>query len=212
MGEKFESLTWIYEAKRRLRKRMKAKRAALPKDERQARSARVVEQIEAMERFQRASVIHSFIPDEARNEVNLAPLLKKIVASKKLLAPVVQGGDLISVEIASLDDLEPNALGVLEPKSRTPSPLEAEIDLALVPLLAADRSGNRLGYGKGYYDRFFKRLNKPIFKLGVAFDLQIVRRVPTTADDVKLDAIATESGIIETHASPNARAQSCNGI
>lgn len=187
----------IYEEKKRLRKTMKAMRLAMSKEDWQERSERIVQNIEALEKFQSAKVIHAFISDEKRQEVNLIPLLERIISSqKKLLVPVVSGNELISVELASLNHLTRHAFGVLEPVERVPSALESQIDLVLVPLLAVDRNGNRLGYGKGYYDRFFKRLGPNTFKLGVAFEFQVLDKVPTTESDVRLDAIMTESGLI----------------
>ncbi len=187
----------IYEEKKRLRKAMKAERLALAKDDWQGRSARIVENVLALEKFQRARVVHAFIPDEHRNEVNLIPLLEWIISNqKKLLVPVVEGSELISVELTSFQHLEKNSFGVREPVMRVPSSLESKIDLVLVPLLAVDSKGNRLGYGKGYYDRFFKRLNSQAFKLGVAFEFQVLNHVPATESDVRLDAVMTESGMI----------------
>ncbi len=193
----------IYEEKKRLRKAMKAKRLGLAKDDWQRRSARIVQNILALEKFQHASVIHAFIPDENRHEVNLIPLLEWILSNqKKLLVPVVEGRDLISVELMSFNHLERNAFGVLEPIERVPSTLESKIDLVLVPLLAVDSKGNRLGYGKGYYDRCFKRLNSQAFKLGVAFEFQVLNHVPATESDVRLDGVVTESGIMGCNAQP----------
>lgn len=187
----------IYEEKKRLRKAMKALRSALPREVWQERSARIVQNIKMLEEFQSAKVIHAFISDEKRQEVNLIPLLKWIISSqKKLLVPVIERNGLISVELTSLNHLTPHTFGVLEPTERVPSLLEQEINLVLVPLLATDKHGNRLGYGKGYYDRFFKRLSPNTFKLGVAFEFQILDQVPTTKSDVRLDAIMTESGLI----------------
>ncbi|MFN3561718.1 MAG: 5-formyltetrahydrofolate cyclo-ligase [Chloroherpetonaceae bacterium] len=185
----------IYEEKKRLRKTMKALRSALPKEDWQERSARIVQNLKALEKFQSAKVIHAFISDEKRQEANLIPLLEWIISTpKKLLVPVIERNDLISVELASLNDLTPHTFGVLEPTERVPSLLEQEIDLVLVPLLAVDKRGNRLGYGKGYYDRFFKRLSPSTFKLGVAFEFQVLDEVPTTESDVRLDAVMTENG------------------
>ncbi len=187
----------IYEEKKRLRKALKAERLALAKDDWQGRSARIVENVLALEKVQRARVVHAFIPDEHRNEVNLIPLLEWIISNqKKLLVPVVEGSELISVELTSFHHLEKNSFGVREPVVRVPSSLESEIDLVLVPLLAVDSKGNRLGYGKGYYDRFFKRLNSQAFKLGVAFEFQVLTHVPTTESDSRLDAVMTESGMM----------------
>ncbi len=185
----------IYEEKKRLRKAIKAERLALAKDDWQRRSARIVENVLALEKVQRAKVIHAFIPDENRQEVNLIPLLEWVISNqKKLLVPVIEGSELISVELTSFNHLEKNSFGVREPVMRVPSSLESEIDLVLVPLLAVDSKGNRLGYGKGYYDRFFKRLNSQAFKLGVAFEFQVLNRVPATESDIRLDAVVTESG------------------
>jgi len=187
----------IYEEKKRLRKVMKAERLALAKDDWQRHSACIVQNILALEKFQHASVIHAFIPDENRNEVNLIPLLEWIISNqKKLLVPVVEGSVLISVELTSFNHLERNSFGVLEPVACVPSTLESKIDLVLVPLLAVDSKGNRLGYGKGYYDRFFKQLNSQVFKLGVAFEFQVLDCVPATQNDVRLDAVVTESGVM----------------
>jgi len=191
----------IYEEKKRLRKAMKAERLALAKEEWQSRSARIVQNILAFEKFQQAKVVHGFIPDEHRHEVNLIPLLEWIISNqKKLLVPVVEEGELISVELTSFNHLEKNSFGVREPVAHVPSSLESEIDLVLVPLLAVDSKGNRLGYGKGYYDRFFKRLNSQAFKLGVAFEFQMLSHVPATESDVRLDAVVTESGMMVCNA------------
>lgn len=177
---------------------MKTQRLALSKEDWQRRSALIVQNIKALEKFQTARVIHSFLCDENRNEVNLILLLEKIISSqKKLLVPVVEGKELISVELTSFEHLHRSAFGVLEPIARIPSPLEQEIELVLVPLLAVDAKGNRLGYGKGYYDRFFKRLSAHAFKLGVAFEFQVLDKVPATESDVRLDAVVTEHGLIK---------------
>ncbi len=186
----------IYEEKKRLRKAMKALRSAMPKEAWQERSARIVQNIKALEKFQTATVIHAFLSDENRQEVNLIPLLELIItSSKNLLVPIIEGKELISVELTSFNHLTRHAFGVLEPTERTPSALESEIDLVLVPLLAVDKSGNRLGYGKGYYDRFLKRLRSNPFKLGVAFDFQVLEHVPNTKDDTRVDAVVTETGV-----------------
>lgn len=172
-------------------------RSAMPKEDWQERSMRIVQNIKALEKFQTATVIHAFLSDENRQEVNLIPLLELIIASqKKLLVPVVDGSNLTTVELTSFNHLTRHAFGVLEPTERTRSPLEEAIDFVLVPLLAVDKSGNRLGYGKGYYDRFFKRLSSNPFKLGVAFEFQVLDEVPATESDVRLNAVMTEKGLM----------------
>ncbi len=167
----------------------------MPKEAWQERSVRIVQNIKALEKFQTATVIHAFLSDENRQEANLIPLLELIIASSKnLLVPIIEGKELISVELTSFNHLTRHAFGVLEPTERTPSPLEEAIDFVLVPLLAVDKSGNRLGYGKGYYDRFLKRLRSNPFKLGVAFEFQVLDEVPAAERSSSMSHIDSKKG------------------
>jgi len=92
--------------------------------------------------------------------------------------------------------LAPGAFGILEPTSGQ-SVEASELDLVLVPARAFDRkNGNRLGRGKGYYDRLLERLSPRAFKCGIAFDCQILPTLPISPHDVPVDAVVTESGIL----------------
>jgi 5-formyltetrahydrofolate cyclo-ligase len=94
------------------------------------------------------------------------------------------------------DALDAGAFGLLEPKATQP---EVRPDVVLVPLLAFDRRGGRLGYGKGYYDRTLARLRsgpRPPVAIGLAFAEQEVEDVPTGPDDVALDAVITEQALL----------------
>ena len=93
------------------------------------------------------------------------------------------------------EPLEVNNYGFLEPldKSRRGNP-----DLVAVPLVAYDKSHNRLGYGKGYYDKFlgkYLKKNKNAITIGIAFSFQKYKKIPTSIHDIKLDYILTEKGI-----------------
>ena len=92
------------------------------------------------------------------------------------------------------DILKVNRYGILEPfKSSKVTP-----NIALVPLLAFDKQKNRLGYGKGFYDKFLsrnKKINKTIITVGVAFSFQKYNKLPINNKDFKLDYIITEKGI-----------------
>tara|TARA_B100000242_G_scaffold54553_1_gene32722 strand:+ start:929 stop:1477 length:549 start_codon:yes stop_codon:yes gene_type:complete len=88
-----------------------------------------------------------------------------------------------------------NKFGILEPeKTKKEVP-----NIILVPLLAFDKKNNRLGYGKGFYDKYFKRYNKSkkILKIGIAFSFQRHHNLPVNKNDIKLDYILTEKGIIQ---------------
>jgi len=117
-----------------------------------------------------------------------------------VVVPVVTKNGLVSAALRSMQDLQQNAWGILEPD---PIMLvrDADISLVLVPCLAVDRQGNRLGYGKGYYDKFFNRLvaaNIFPLKVALAFSFQVICDVPHSETDVPLDYIATETELIKT--------------
>jgi 5-formyltetrahydrofolate cyclo-ligase len=126
------------------------------------------------------------------NVLGLFQLIKKI----KILLPVTKPNNQMNfVEWQYLDPLKVNKFGMLEPclekKSQIPN-------IMLVPLLAFDSNNNRLGYGKGFYDKFLnkflKKKNK-IITIGVAFSFQKYNKLPVSDLDIKLDYILTEKGI-----------------
>jgi len=128
------------------------------------------------------------------NILNLFKLIKKIKI--KTLLPVVMSNNRMNfVEWKYLDPLRVNEFGMLEPS------LQGKIivpNYMLVPLLAFDIDNNRLGYGKGFYDRFlnkFLRTKKKIITIGVAFSFQKYNKLPVSNLDIKLDYILTEKGI-----------------
>ena len=96
------------------------------------------------------------------------------------------------------DPLYVSSFGTLEPKKTN---REINPDLVLVPLLAYDNKLNRLGYGKGYYDRSLQKLTnkKKVISLGVAYSFQKHKRIPINKHDFKLDYIFTEQGIISSN-------------
>ena len=131
-------------------------------------------------------------------EVDTTKLFKALGGTKSFLTslPVIShNGTMKFVQWKLRDPLRVNNYGFLEPinQKRMISP-----DLFVVPLLAYDRFRNRLGYGKGYYDRFLKKhrkSNRNFLTIGLAFSFQKYKKIPTSKHDVKLDYILTEKGI-----------------
>ena len=120
--------------------------------------------------------------------LGLFQLIKKI----KILLPVTKPNNQMNfVEWQYLDPLKVNKFGMLEPclekKSQIPN-------IMLVPLLAFDSLKNRLGYGKGFYDKFLRN-KKKIATIGIAFSFQKYDKLPVTSLDIKLDYILTEKGL-----------------
>lgn len=96
-----------------------------------------------------------------------------------------------AIKIDSFDELKKGAYGILEPKNLTKKIEEKDIELILIPGVAFDKNGGRIGYGGGFYDKFLKKVRKDTFKIALAYDFQILDEVPLEEHDVKIDGIIT---------------------
>lgn len=145
--------------------------------------------------YRNANVIMVYIP--FNNEVDIRTLIEDALKQKKtVLVPktVKETKQLLAYQINSWGDLELGNFKVYEPKTKGKSPFPAEdIELILIPGLAFDVEGYRLGYGAGYYDRFFARFFKLPARIGIAFDFQIVNSLPADNHDIPVSLIITEN-------------------
>jgi 5-formyltetrahydrofolate cyclo-ligase len=142
------------------------------------------------------TIVSGFMP--LKSEIDPLPLMRKLAeAGAKLALPVVagRGKPLIMRAWQWGEPLAAGVWGLREPK---PEAVEVEPDILLVPLLAFDRAGHRIGYGAGYYDRTIARLRAhgPVAAIGIAFAAQEVPAIPTTSDDARLDLVLTEREVI----------------
>jgi 5-formyltetrahydrofolate cyclo-ligase len=142
-------------------------------------------------------IASGFMP--LKSEINPLPLMRKLTdAGARLALPVVagRGKPLIMRSWQWGEPLVPGVWGIREPPPTAP---ELQPDILLVPLLAFDRRGHRIGYGAGYYDLTIAQLRakKPIAAVGIAFAAQEVEIVPRTAFDAQLDLVLTESETID---------------
>ena len=134
-------------------------------------------------------------------EVNILSFLETVSKKKfKIALPVINSSGGMSFRSWIFKEpLYVNKFGILEPKN---SKKKIIPDLIMVPLVAFDNRFNRIGYGKGYYDRSLKKINKikknAIF-LGIAYSFQKCQKIPTNKHDFKLDYIFTEKGIISSN-------------
>jgi 5-formyltetrahydrofolate cyclo-ligase len=102
-------------------------------------------------------------------------------------------------EIKSLEELAPGTMGIPEPQKEFLRPVRwTDIEAVMVPALAYDLNGFRLGYGGGYYDRLLSGISPECTKIGAAFEQQIVSEVPREKHDIKVDLIITEDRVIYT--------------
>jgi 5-formyltetrahydrofolate cyclo-ligase len=129
------------------------------------------------------------------DEVPTRPLFEALAraGTSRLLPRVASGGRLVFARVERWEDLRPGHFGLLEPPESSPVATLGEGDVAIVPGVAFDRSGRRLGRGKGYYDRTFPANDAPQpLLVGLAVEAQIVEFVPCASHDRAMDAIVTE--------------------
>jgi len=151
--------------------------------------------------FAPGTVISGFMP--LANEIDPLPLMKALSAhGARLALPVVigRGKPLVMRAWTIGEPLAVGQWGIREPK---PEAATVEPEIVIVPLLAFDRAGNRLGYGAGYYDLTLTllRARKPIVAVGIAFAAQEIPAVPVTPRDAPLDVVLTEREVIDLRAS-----------
>ena len=130
--------------------------------------------------------IYNSFGDEADTHKITAQLL---AMGKSVYLPRVEGKNIVAVPYGAL---KKGAYGIEEP---TGEPYFGRIDVAVVPLLAINSRGYRLGYGGGYYDRFLANQGKTALKIGICYDFQIVDKIPAEGHDVPADAIVTDARI-----------------
>jgi len=189
-------LNQIFERKKEIRKRIDALRRRKPAEWILEHSRRITETLAGQPFFKMAATVHTYV--SWRNEVDTHALIQTMLEQgKNIIVPKIEGsqGALVHARIHSLSDLLPGAYGIPEPTRVDPSYDIREIDIVLVPGVAFDRSGYRLGFGGGYYDTFLKQLEAQ--RVGLAFDFQLVEEVPRRAEDEKVDIIITENEIIQ---------------
>jgi 5-formyltetrahydrofolate cyclo-ligase len=186
----------IENAKAELRREAIALRESLPADARKTAAEDI-----AARKFPFAiaagAIVSGFMP--LKSEINPLPLLQRLAeAGAQLALPAIagRGKPLIMRAWEFGAPLDRGQWGIREPKPDAP---EVEPDILLVPLLAFDREGFRLGYGAGYYDMTIHRLRalKPVTAVGVAFAAQEVPKIPTTPRDERLDLVLTEREVID---------------
>ncbi|RJQ32217.1 MAG: 5-formyltetrahydrofolate cyclo-ligase [Actinobacteria bacterium] len=117
---------------------------------------------------------------------------------KKVFLPLCTQNNLQVREIKSLSDLNPGYGGILEPTENTREVKPQEIDLVIVPGVCFDKTGYRLGYGKGFYDRFLKDVPQ-VKKIGLCYCMQLVEKLDCEAHDIPVDMIISEEGITDCH-------------
>lgn len=191
-----------HQRKSDIRQRMRAKLDALDEAFRGEASAAACAHLTNLDAFRQASVVMLFMP--LATEVDLTPAaISCFQAGKTVCVPRVdwKRRDMVPVEVSSFDDhvMDLDERGIRTPRHGSPLPPEL-IDLVIVPGLAFDPQGNRLGRGGGFYDRFLSRLRRSAVTIGLAYDVQIIDEVPADDRDISVHFVVTDRRVTETAA------------
>jgi 5-formyltetrahydrofolate cyclo-ligase len=182
--------------KAQLRESCLARRAALTTAKRRQMSAAIAEHVCAMPAFQDSQTVMLYmaLPQEAQTAAILA---ESRYQGKRVTVPVVKPCGLVAAELPTGQlQFQPGPFDIPEPAVSTAIIPPEDINCVMVPGIAFDRRGARLGFGKGYYDRFLCRLPATTYVCGLAFSVQIVQHVPDLPHDVRMQSLVTEQGVL----------------
>lgn len=190
----------IHAQKKRLRAEVRARRESLTPEARAAKSGRIFEHLQTLACWRQAKNVLVYV--SVRAEVETAEILARLVAEKRCVVPWCrENGSLGLFRLTSPEDeLLPGTLGIPEPAEAwrempdrvVPPP---SLDIILLPGVAFDRAGGRLGQGGGFYDRLLESLAPQAVTVGLAYTCQIVPEVPRETHDRRVDFVVTEEGI-----------------
>lgn len=179
------------QSKAELRELLRAARAALPAAARAEAAAAVAEALLALDELGGAGpfLLYAAFGDELLVDRAIEGLLER---GATVCLPRVNGADIDAVPVRALADLVPGWRGVREPPAGAPAIAPGALRAAVVPGLAFDTRGNRLGYGGGHFDQLLARLDPAAVVVGVAYDLQVVEALPAEAHDRPVRVVRTE--------------------
>ena len=180
--------------KNQLKESILEKRNSLSKQEILEKSEKIEDKLFNLEHFRKSKTIMFFV--SFNSEVDTRNMIKKSFQNKTVVVPKVAQHEINPSIIIDIDNLIPaGKFGIFEPIEAMKIAYK-NIDLVLVPGIAFDKTGHRIGYGFGYYDKFLKKVPKAI-KIGLCFDFQIVDKIPHEEHDVPVDFVVTEERVLE---------------
>ncbi len=184
----------LLEQKKQLRTLIKQRRSTLPMTSRAKMSQQIIQFLHEIDEFNQAKSIFCYI--SYLDEVETQPLISRFLEQKLALAvpKIMNKTEMLAVSLKDLSDLEPDKMGILTPKSNQAA--SGPYDIVITPGLGFTERGDRLGYGRGYYDRWFSK-NEVKTKIGIAFEVQLVDELPLEETDMPLDILVTEKRIID---------------
>ncbi len=179
--------------KNKLKNDVLEKRNSLAQEEILEISRKIEDKLFSLEHYKKSRVVMFFV--SFNSEVHTHGMIKRALQDKTVIVPKVVQNEIEPSIILDFDSLLPSGrFGILEPIEAMKIAYKS-IGLILVPGIAFDKEGHRIGYGHGYYDKFLKKVPKAI-KIGLAFDSQIIDKIPNEQHDVPVDLVVTEKRVI----------------
>ncbi|NQU98280.1 5-formyltetrahydrofolate cyclo-ligase [Candidatus Woesearchaeota archaeon] len=177
--------------KQTLRQEILVKRNSLSKEVVANKSNKIKKILFDLEEFTASRKVHCYISID--NEVQTHTLITEISETKEVFIPYVVGDEIKYTKFLGFAKLKKGIFEILEPIN----PIEETIplDIVIVPGIVFDQKGHRLGYGKGYYDKFLRKISNAL-KIGLAFEKQVVKELPNQTHDIPVDIIITEERVM----------------
>jgi 5-formyltetrahydrofolate cyclo-ligase len=182
------------EEKARVRDILRKRKDAMTPEERAEKSGLIARHLMLL--IAEGETVMVFTSKE--KEVNTRPLIEALFEQKNpVVVPIIQKED-VSLRLSyirNMSVLVPSTFGVPEPIGNEIPAKPQDVDTIILPMLGFDRAGGRIGYGAGYYDRFLEK-NPGLTKIGIAFGCQEMDGLPIDPNDVRMDLIVTEDGVV----------------
>ena len=179
--------------KNQIKESVLEKRNSLSKQEVFERSKKIEKNLIDIDNYKKSKVVMFFV--SFNSEVNTHDMIKNSLKNKTVVIPKLINKDIEPSVIIDFDSLIAGKFGILEPIEIMKIAYK-NIDLILVPGIVFDKEGHRIGYGFGYYDKFLRKAPKAI-KIGLAFDFQVIDKIPREMHDMPVDLIVTDERVID---------------
>ncbi len=171
---------------------MLALREGQTPEEKKQKDQAIFERLAVMPAFEGAREFFTYLSH--KGEVSTDLLLAQFLGKKVVVVPKIESEAICLYQLTSAQELASGIYGIREPVHCLPKSEWDSIDVAIIPGVAFDETGHRIGFGGGYFDRFLKKLH--CTTIGLAYELQMIDKVPTHSYDVPVDFIVTEKRLI----------------
>lgn len=177
---------------------LRKKHAAESQIEKEIKEQKIYTRLENFEPFRTAKTVLFYAAMKEEGEVETLELIKKYIQEKNILLPKIENGKMTLRKIRNTNDLTPGTFGIHEPNENTEMGEDEKIDCLIVPGVAFDNHGNRIGMGKGFYDQLLRKTRtRKSPAVALAYEFQIVQSVPVENHDEPVNFIVTEERMID---------------